>query len=66
MTGNWGMAIMLTIGKGALYWVSAKGYRSMANMRKWRGDEKSRTCANDREKLSREMMALYKKKALIH
>ena len=36
VTGNWGMAIILLtlLVKGALYWVSAKGYRSMANMRR--------------------------------
>ncbi|MEC9154984.1 MAG: membrane protein insertase YidC [Pseudomonadota bacterium] len=65
VTGNWGMAIILLtlLVKGALYWVSAKGYRSMANMRRVAPAMKriQERYANDREKLSREMMALYKK-----
>ena len=65
VTGNWGFAIILLtlLVKGALYWVSAKGYRSMANMRRVAPAMKriQERYANDREKLSREMMALYKK-----
>ena len=65
LTGNWGIAIILLtlLVKGALYWVSAKGYRSMANMRRVAPAMKriQERYANDREKLSREMMALYKK-----
>jgi YidC/Oxa1 family membrane protein insertase len=65
VTGNWGIAIILLtlLVKGALYWVSAKGYRSMANMRRVAPAMKriQERYANDREKLSREMMALYKK-----
>ena len=65
VTGNWGVAIILLtlLVKGALYWVSAKGYRSMANMRRVAPAMKriQERYANDREKLSREMMALYKK-----
>jgi YidC/Oxa1 family membrane protein insertase len=65
VTGNWGLSIiLLTLAvKAALYWVSAKGYRSMANMRRVAPAMKrvQERYANDREKLSREMMALYKK-----
>ena len=65
LTGNWGFSIiLLTLAvKAALYWVSAKGYRSMANMRRVAPAMKrvQERYANDREKLSREMMALYKK-----
>lgn len=65
LVGNWGFAIiLLTLSvKACLYWVSAKGYRSMANMRRVAPAMKrlQERYANDREKLSREMMALYKK-----
>ncbi len=65
VTGNWGLSIiLLTLAvKAALYWVSAKGYRSMTNMRRVAPAMKrvQERYANDREKLSREMMALYKK-----
>tara|TARA_B100000900_G_scaffold395916_1_gene394743 strand:+ start:921 stop:2630 length:1710 start_codon:yes stop_codon:yes gene_type:complete len=65
VTGNWGLSIILLtlLVKAALYWVSAKGYRSMANMRRVAPAMKriQERYANDREKLSREMMALYKK-----
>ena len=65
VTGNWGVSIILLtlLVKAALYWVSAKGYRSMANMRRVAPAMKriQERYANDREKLSREMMALYKK-----
>ena len=53
VTGNWGMAIILLtlLVKGALYWVSAKGYRSMANMRRVAPAMKriQERYANDRE-----------------
>lgn len=65
LVGNWGVAIiLLTLAvKVALGWVSAKGYRSMANMRRVAPAMKKlqERYANDREKLSKEMMALYKK-----
>lgn len=65
VTGNWGLSIILLtlLVKAALYWVSAKGYRSMANMRRVAPAMKriQERYSNDREKLSREMMALYKK-----
>ena len=65
LVGNWGMAIIfLTLSvKIALGWVSAKGYRSMANMRRVAPAMKKlqERYSNDREKLSKEMMALYKK-----
>ncbi len=65
MVGNWGVAIILLtiIVKAALYPLSAAGYKSMANMRRVAPAMKKlqERYANDREKLSREMMALYKK-----
>ena len=65
VTSNWGLSIILLtlLVKAALYWVSAKGYRSMANMRRVAPAMKriQERYGNDREKLSREMMALYKK-----
>jgi YidC/Oxa1 family membrane protein insertase len=65
LVGNWGVAIiLLTLAvKLALGWVSARGYRSMANMRRVAPAMKKlqERYANDREKLSKEMMALYKK-----
>ena len=64
-SGNWGAAIiLLTIAvKAVLYPLSAAGYKSMANMRRVAPQMKKlqERFANDREKLSREMMALYKK-----
>ena len=65
LVGNWGFAIILltVIVKALLYPLSAAGYRSMANMRRVAPAMKKlqERYANDREKLSREMMALYKK-----
>ena len=65
LVGNWGIAIvLLTLAvKVALGWVSARGYRSMANMRRVAPAMKKlqERYSSDREKLSREMMALYKK-----
>ncbi|HAL42354.1 MAG TPA: membrane protein insertase YidC [Gammaproteobacteria bacterium] len=65
LVGNWGVAIILltlTV-KASLYWVSDKGYRSMANLRRVAPAMKrlQERYANDREKLTKEMMALYKK-----
>ena len=63
--GNWGVAIiMLTfVVKLALYPLSAASYRSMANMRRVAPQMKrlQERHADDRQKLSQEMMALYKK-----
>lgn len=65
LVGNWGGAIiLLTLAvKVALGWVSARGYRSMANMRRVAPAMKKlqERYSKDREKLSKEMMALYKK-----
>lgn len=65
IVGNWGLAIILltVLVKGLLAGFSAKGYRSMANMRRVAPAMKrlQERYANDREKLSKEMMALYKK-----
>ena len=65
LVGNWGIAIILltVVVKAVLYPLSAAGYKSMANMRRVAPQLKKiqERYANDREKLSREMMALYKK-----
>ena len=62
---NWGLAIiLLTVAiKIVLYPLSAASYRSMANMRKVTPQLKriQERYADDRQKLSQEMMALYKK-----
>jgi YidC/Oxa1 family membrane protein insertase len=65
LLGNWGLAIIaLTFGvKLVLYPLSAASYKSMANMRRV-GPQMKRLqerYADDRQKLSQEMMALYKK-----
>ena len=65
LVGNWGVAIILLtlVVKAVLYPLSAAGYKSMANMRRVAPAMKKlqERYANDREKLSKEMMALYKK-----
>jgi len=65
LVGNWGVAIILLtlVVKAVLYPLSAAGYKSMANMRRVAPAMKKlqERYANDREKLSREMMELYKK-----
>jgi YidC/Oxa1 family membrane protein insertase len=65
LVGNWGLAIILltVVVKAVLYPLSAAGYKSMANMRRVAPQLKKiqERYSNDREKLSREMMALYKK-----
>lgn len=63
--GNWGVAIILltlTV-KLALYPLSAASFRSMAKMRKVAPQMKrlQERYADDRQKLSQEMMALYRK-----
>jgi YidC/Oxa1 family membrane protein insertase len=63
--GNWGVAIILltVMVKLVLYPLSAAAYRSMANMRRVAPQMKrlQERYADDRQKLSQEMMALYKK-----
>lgn len=63
--GNWGMAIILltVLVKAVLYPLSAASYKSMANMRRVAPKMKrlQERYADDRQKLSQEMMNLYKK-----
>jgi YidC/Oxa1 family membrane protein insertase len=63
--GNWGVAIILLtlLVKLVLYPLSAASYKSMANMRRVAPQMKrlQERHADDRQKLSQEMMALYKK-----
>jgi YidC/Oxa1 family membrane protein insertase len=63
--GNWGLSIVLfTILLKILLWpITAKGFASMAGMRKVAGPMKEiqERYKDDRQKLSQEMMALYKK-----
>ena len=66
--GNWGVAIILLtlIVKLVLYPLSAASYRSMANMRRV-GPQMKRLqerYADDRQKLSQEMMSFYKKEKI--
>jgi YidC/Oxa1 family membrane protein insertase len=65
LVDNWGMAIVLltVLVKLALYPLSSASYRSMANMRRVAPQMKrlQERHADDRQKLSQEMMALYKK-----
>ena len=65
MAGNWGVAIILltVLVKAVLYPLSAASYKSMANMRRVAPQLKriQERFADDRQKLSQEMMALYKK-----
>jgi YidC/Oxa1 family membrane protein insertase len=65
VTGNWGVAIILLtfLVKLALYPLSAASYKSMANMRRVTPQLKrlQERYADDRQKLSQEMMGLYKK-----
>ncbi len=65
LVGNWGLSIILLtlIIKIALYPLSAASFKSMANMRRVAPQMKrlQERYADDRQKLSQEMMALYKK-----
>ena len=65
LTRNWGVAIvLLTIAvKGALYKLSEAQYRSMAKMKKYapRIQELKERYGDDRERLHKAMMELYKK-----
>jgi YidC/Oxa1 family membrane protein insertase len=65
LVNNWGVAIILltVLVKAVLYPLSAASYRSMANMRRVAPQLKriQERFADDRQKLSQEMMGLYKK-----
>jgi YidC/Oxa1 family membrane protein insertase len=65
LTGNWGWAIILTvlIIKIALYWLSAKQYRSFAKMRaiQPRIESLKERYGDDKQKFQMAMMELYKK-----
>jgi YidC/Oxa1 family membrane protein insertase len=65
LTGNWGWAIVLLtiVVKGLMYPLSAAQYRSMAKMKKFtpRIAELRERYGDDREKLNKAMMDLYKK-----
>ena len=68
VTGNWGVAIILltVLVKAILYPLSAKAYKSMANMRRVAPQMKrmQERYASDRQKLSQEMMKLYQKEGV--
>ena len=68
LVGNWGVAIiLLTVLVKALLWpLSAKAYKSMANMRRVAPQMKrlQERHAGDRQKLSAEMMKLYQKEGV--
>ncbi len=65
LVGNWGAAIILltVLVKAAFYPLSAIGYRSMAKMRVLQPKVRSLQdlYAQDRQKLSQEMMSLYRR-----
>ena len=66
--GNWGLAIIgiTIVVKAALFQLIAKAFRSMAKMRKF-GPEMMRMkelYGDDRQKMSQEMMKLYKKEKI--
>ena len=65
LVGNWGVAIILltVMVKLVLYPLSQASYKSMANMRRVQPQMKrlQERYADDRQKLSQEMMGLYKK-----
>lgn len=64
LLGNWGWSIMvLTLGvKAVFFWLNAKAYMSMANMRRVQPKlvEIRERYADDKQKQSQEMMNLYK------
>jgi len=68
MFDNWGWAIIfLTISvKAGFYWLSAKGYRSMARMRKVapRMATLKERYGDDRQRMSAEMMKMYKEEKI--
>lgn len=65
IVGNWGWSIVLVtvVIKAVFYKLSAKSYRSMAAMKRLQPHIKAlqERFAEDKQQLSREMMALYKK-----
>ncbi len=68
LVGNWGVAIILLtlLVKLVLYPLSSASYKSMANMRRVAPQMKrlQERHAGDRQKLSQEMMGLYKKEGV--
>jgi YidC/Oxa1 family membrane protein insertase len=66
--GNWGVAIILVtvVIKALFYKLSATAYRSMANMRRVapKMTRIKEECGDDRQKLSQQMMELYKKEKI--
>jgi len=68
LSDNWGWSIIfLTITvKIAFYWLSAKGYRSMARMRKIgpRMQTLKERYGDDRQRMSAEMMKMYKEEKI--
>ncbi|PCH61985.1 MAG: membrane protein insertase YidC [Gammaproteobacteria bacterium] len=64
LVGNWGWTIIIItiIIKGVFFPLSAASYRSMANMRKLqpRIETIRERAGNDKQKMSKDMMALYK------
>lgn len=68
LVGNWGLTIILLtlIIKLAFFPLSAASYRSMANMRKFapKMQEIKEKHGDNREKVSQEMMALYRKEKI--
>ena len=68
LVGNWGVAIILltVLVKLVLYPLSSASYKSMANMRRVAPQMKrlQERYADDRQKLSQEMMGLYKKEGV--
>ncbi|MCY4342788.1 MAG: membrane protein insertase YidC [Gammaproteobacteria bacterium] len=68
LVGNWGVAIILltVLVKLVLYPLSSASYKSMANMRRVAPQMKrlQERHAGDRQKLSQEMMGLYKKEGV--
>ena len=66
--GNWGVAIILVtvVIKLLFYKLSATAYRSMANMRRVapKMTRIKEECGDDRQKLSQQMMELYKKEKI--
>lgn len=64
LVGNWGLAIigLTLVVKAAFFQLSAASYKSMAKMRKLapKMAELKERCGDDKQKLSQEMMKLYK------
>lgn len=65
IVGNWGYAIVIItiIVKGSMYWLTKKQYESMAKMRalKPKMDALKERCGDDKQKMQKGMMELYKK-----